>query len=81
VSLAGQIIGCPDRMSNLSPGGFKQFRKTIDVSSTRVADHEIAKPALTPCFHAEGQFLRRDIGIIPLTGHLGGFLCSVSGPG
>ena len=38
--------------------GFKQFRKTIDVRSTRVADHEIAKPALTPCLHVERQLLR-----------------------
>jgi PAS domain-containing protein len=43
----------PERDSFRFLRGFKQFRKTIDVRGTRVANHEIAKPALTPCFHVE----------------------------
>ncbi len=35
------------------------FARLLIVSNTRVADHEIAKPALTPCFHVERQFLGR----------------------
>jgi hypothetical protein len=57
---AKSLTGCPDRQSNLCPGSFKQLRKTIDVRSARVADHEIAKSALTPCFHVERQFLRQE---------------------
>src|SRR5882762_11769103 len=49
----------PQSQSNLRRG-FKQFRKTIDVRGTRVANHEIAKPALTPCCHVERYFLRRE---------------------
>ena len=40
--------------------GFKQSRKTIDVRSTGIANHEIAKPALTPRFQVEWQFLRKE---------------------
>src|ERR1700733_7443661 len=42
---------------NKSTRGFEQFRKIIEVRGTGVANHEVAKPALTPRFHVEREFL------------------------
>src|SRR5208283_5643535 len=47
--------------------GLKQLREVIDIASARVADHEIAQPALAPCFHVERLALRRE-GILVETG-------------
>src|SRR5580704_15289827 len=48
----------PSTLLNLRTRGFEQFRETIDVRGARVADHEIAKAALTPRGHVERQVLR-----------------------
>src|SRR5580658_9827168 len=49
---------CSVQASSLC-GGFKQFRKAVDIGHTCVTNDEITKAALTPCLHIKRQFLRR----------------------
>src|SRR4029077_6645017 len=51
--------GYQDYRLLLSWGSFEQSCETINVRSACIADHEIAKPTLTPCFHIERQFARQ----------------------
>src|ERR1700688_2660180 len=58
---------CPLPILNLRLGGFKQFRKIVDIRTARVADDEIAKSTLAPCCHVERQFFCRGRTLVPST--------------
>jgi len=61
------FISRPSPILNLRTGGFEQFRKLVDISGARVANHEIAKPTLTPRRHVERQLFLHSSAIAPST--------------
>ncbi len=44
-------------MSKLRACAVEQFRKIVDIGRACVANYEVTKAALAPCFHVERQFL------------------------